>query len=581
MSLRELLQQTDLPPEVCEQLEAMLAEHDRLLGDVGILRATLDSMSEGLVVSDAAGNFVVFNKEAESILGIGPRAGGPDAWSATYGLFLPDGDTPFPPDRYPIVLAARGESTDDVEMLVRNARWPEGRALRVSGRPWRTPQGKILGGVVVFRDVTELKRAWAALRTVNKQLEQRVEERTRELEQTQAQLFQVQKFESLGRLSGGIAHDFNNLIMAITGHAEMLLAREHLTPGDRTSIVEIQRASERAAELTRQLLAFSRKKPIRSKPVAVNRVIAGLEPMLMRLLGEPVRMVLDLAPGLPPAQADTGQLEQVVMNLAINARDAMPQGGTLTIRTAQRQLTAQRAGRQLGAAPGAYVEIAVSDEGTGMGAETLAHIFEPLFTTKREGAGTGFGLSTVYGIVKQHAGDIAVASEPGRGTAFRVYLPLARELAVPAGAPADAAAAGGKETILVAEDEDAVRELVRAMLEAQGYRVLTATDGAEALRLAETHPGAIDLLLTDSVMPHTSGYALASQMCERRSGMRVLYMSGDPERAAEGAFLAKPFTPLQLMQRAAGDPRPPRSCYSSSPRAATLRSVQLEVSSER
>ena len=361
--------------------------------------------------------------------------------------------------------------------------------------------------------------------------------------------------EAVGRLAGGVAHDFNNVLTAITGYSELLL--DELQPGDpkRQDVEEIKAAGLRAAALTRQLLAFSRKQVLQTRVLDVNDVVRGLEKMLRRLLGEDVKVELALEAALGAVRADPGQLEQVIVNLAVNSRDAMPGGGLLTLETANVELDEAYVNSHAGASPGRHVMLAVTDTGIGMDAETRSQIFEPFFTTKERGKGTGLGLSVVYGIVKQSGGSVWVYSEPGRGTTFKVYLPRVDEPVE--GLELESAVqpvAGGTETVLVAEDDPAVREIVADVLTRKGYRVLRAPDGQTALEMARAAAGEIHLLVTDIVMPGMTGRQLAEAFAIARPGVRVLYMSGYTDGAvvrqgvlAEGLpFLQKPFTPNAL-----------------------------------
>lgn len=371
---------------------------------------------------------------------------------------------------------------------------------------------------------------------------------------------QAQKMEAIGRLSGGVAHDFNNLLVVINGYSDLLLDR-HFEPDNPLIkfVEEIRKAGERASGLTRQLLAFSRQQILEPEILELNQVVANTEKMLRRLIGEDIELVTRLAPDLGQVKADTGQLEQVILNLAVNARDAMPQGGTLTIRTANVDLTEKYARQPAEVEPGPYVLLAMSDTGIGMDTVTQARIFEPFFTTKAPGQGTGLGLATVYGIVKQSGGTIGVTSEPGHGTTFKIYLPrvdrimqaLKPEANLPATMPA------GTETVLLAEDEELVRALTRQVLEMNGYTVLEASHGGEALLLAEQHPEPIDLLLTDVIMPHMSGNDLAKRLAALHPGMKVLYISGYTDQAIahygvlapDLFFLQKPFSPQTLARK--------------------------------
>jgi len=372
-----------------------------------------------------------------------------------------------------------------------------------------------------------------------------------ELSQTQSQLIQAQKMQAVGQLAGGIAHDFNNLMTVITGRAQLLLRQ--LRPGDplRRDVDAISATAQRATDLTRQLLAFSRKQVLEPKVLNLNQVVADLAPMLRRLIGDHVELVTALDPDLGQTKADPRQLEQVLMNLALNARDALPDGGRITLETANVVLDADYAREHVGSRPGPHVMLAVSDTGRGMDAETLARIFEPFFTTKGPGKGTGLGLATVYGIVKQSGGNIWVYSEVGRGTTFKIYLPRVFEAPdVQPPAPAPTGMPRGQETILLVEDDETVRHLARDILTAQGYNVLEATHGGEALLLAGRCQGPIHLLLTDVVMPHMSGRALADRLATTHPETKVLYMSGYTENAVvhhgvldgETVYIQKPFT---------------------------------------
>jgi signal transduction histidine kinase/CheY-like chemotaxis protein len=379
-----------------------------------------------------------------------------------------------------------------------------------------------------------------------------------QLSQTQNQLVQAQKMQAIGQLAGGIAHDFNNLLTVIGGRTDMLLHRMRPDDPFRRDVDAINTTAQRATDLTRQLLAFSRKQVLEPKVLDLNRVVGELTPLLQRLIGEHIELITVLDPALGAVKADPRQLEQVLMNLTLNARDAMPEGGRVTLETANVTLDADYARDHIGVVPGPHVMLAVSDTGEGMDPETVARIFEPFFTTKGPGKGTGLGLATVYGIVKQSDGNIWVYSEPGRGTTFKIYLP--RVFDSPDTAPASAVAThapGGAETILLVEDEAAVRQLARDILAAQGYNVLEAGHGGEALLLAARHAGTIDLLLTDVVMPHMSGRVLAERLAATRPETRVLYMSGYTDNAvvhhgvldAGTVYLQKPFTPDSLARK--------------------------------
>jgi PAS domain S-box-containing protein len=372
------------------------------------------------------------------------------------------------------------------------------------------------------------------------------------------QLRQSQKMEAIGRLSGGIAHDFNNLLGVIIGYSE--LVEDRMTHDDplRAKTMEIKKAGHRAASLTRQLLAFSRQQVLEPRILNLNSVVVDVERMLERLIGEDVELVAGLEADLGSVKADPGQIEQVILNLAVNARDAMPDGGTLTIETANVELDELYARKHTPRISGAFVMLAVTDTGTGMDAETQAHIFEPFFTTKELGKGTGLGLATVYGVVKQSDGHIWVYSEPGKGTTFKIYLPRVYALAEREQQRiAPAQLLEGTETILLVEDEDALRTLTRDLLVEQRYRVIEANDGLQALELASRYVGPIHLLLTDVVMPKLGGPALAERLAQKHAGLKVLYMSGYTGRSAvsgglvslESGVLPKPFTREALTRK--------------------------------
>jgi hypothetical protein len=397
---------------------------------------------------------------------------------------------------------------------------------RLRAFPTFSTDGAVTGFIEVVDDVT-----------VRKRLEE--------------QLRQAGQLEAIGRLAGGVAHDFNNLLTAMLGYSQVLLERMSKNDPNRDKVAHISRAAERAAELTKKLLAFSRKQVLDVKVLDLNPVMADFEKMIRRLLGEDVELVTALAPSLGRVKADRGQIEQILMNLAVNARDAMPSGGKLTMETANVQLDTNYVRVHPDVQIGAYVMIAVSDNGLGMDAETRSRIFDPFFTTKEKGKGTGLGLSTVYGIVKQHHGHISVYSEPDRGTTFKVYLPCVQdpieEIRI---APKPQPQAHGVETILVVEDEEIVLKLACDTLEALGYSALCASHPEAALRLANEHEGTIDLLLTDVVLPQMDGPSLFKRVADVRPGIKVLYVSGyaGDSIVHHGVlnpgvhFLPKPFT---------------------------------------
>jgi PAS domain S-box-containing protein len=413
---------------------------------------------------------------------------------------------------------------------------------------WKRKDGSVITVRLSGRAATELDEADQALEIIAEDITER-----RALED---QFRQAQKMEAVGRLAGGVAHDFNNLLMVVSGYTEVLM--EALDQNDPllVKVQAIQQAADRATTLTRQLLAFSRKQLLELKVVDVNSIVADMERLLRPLIGENIDLTTKLTPNVGHTRADAGQLEQVIMNLVVNAKDAMPDGGRILIQTSEADPDTARREHSL-IEPGTYILLSVSDTGAGMDRETQSRIFEPFFTTKEKGKGTGLGLSTVYGIVKQGGGYIFAQSEPGCGTTFRIYLP---RVADPADSPRvdkhAQAAAGGSETVLLVEDEESVRELVRETLKTRGYKVIEASDGIAGMRVSEEYQGNIEILITDVVMPGMSGRELAKRVAAARPNIRVLYLSGYTEDAIihEGAlepgtgFLQKPFT-LQVLAR--------------------------------
>ena len=400
-------------------------------------------------------------------------------------------------------------------------------------------------GTALFRegaieDITEHKRAETE--------RQRLEE----------QLRHSQKMEAIGQLAAGVAHDFNNLLTAINGYSSLALQRGNPDSRTKTYLEEIRKAGDRAANLTRQLLAFGRKQMLKPVALNLNEVVFDMNKMLRRLIGEDIKFDAKLDPQLKKIKADPGLIEQVLVNLVVNGRDAMPQGGALTIETTNFELDQEYTSKLLALPPGGYVMLAVSDTGCGMDMETKGRIFEPFFTTKDKGRGTGLGLSTVYGIVKQSGGNIRVYSEPNRGTTVKVYLPHFDGDEEPAERPSvETAAPRGSETILLVEDENVVRGLARQILEQAGYNVLDAGNGEEALRLCRQHSDPIHLLLTDVVMPETSGKEIAHLLTSLQPATRVLFMSGYTDDAivhhgvldTSVEFIQKPFTPVGLTRK--------------------------------
>ncbi|MDY0004553.1 MAG: response regulator [Polyangia bacterium] len=433
--------------------------------------------------------------------------------------------------------AASGVSYDEEMELVT----AKGRRIwvRTIGEAIRDASGAIEKVQGAFQEITDRKQA---------------EEERRKL---QHQLWASQRIEAMGRLAGGVAHDFNNLLSVVLSYADFAL--ETLREGDplRADLLEIRKAGESGAALTRQLLAFSRKQILAPKVVSLNKMVAGVEGMLRRLLGEDINVEVHLAEELGSVLADPAQLEQVLLNLAVNARDAMPQGGTLTIETRNVELDEAYASQHVTVAPGKFVLLSVSDSGCGMPPSTREHIFEPFFTTKSIDEGTGLGLSIVYGIVKQSGGDIWVYSEEGQGTTFKVYLPQVDAPTADTAPRPGCVMATGSETVVVVEDAEAVRSIVQRILRRAGYRVHAAANGGEALLLCEKLEGDVDLLLTDVVMPRMSGQELSERLKETCPRLKTLYMSGYTDNAmvhkqvlTRGAlFIAKPFSAADLTRK--------------------------------
>ena len=441
--------------------------------------------------------------------------------------------------RAELAISGQQQPSYEVEVLHKDG---SARRLAINESPVLDTDGRVIAVEGVARDVTERLRA--------------EEERAA----LQAQLVQAQKMEAIGRLAGGVAHDFNNMMTAVTGHARRLLRRLDKDDPTRRGVEEILKGGERATLLTRQLLAFSRKQIFRLESLDLNEVLGGMASMLRRLLGENIELLFRPAQDLEPVRADRAQLEQAVVNLALNSRDAMPEGGRLTVTTANVRLEDREELARLDLPADDYVMVAIEDTGHGMDATAQSHVFEPFFTTKSPGEGTGLGLSTVYGIVKQSGGGIVFASQPGRGTTFRVYLPrAATPLRVPRTSQSSDATRSprGGETVLLVEDEDLVRKLVTLELEDAGYRVLQAETPGRALALAQRHQDRIDVLLSDVVLPGMSGPRLFEALAPLRPEARVLYISGHTEKhivrhgalTPGTAFLEKPFTPEALLAK--------------------------------
>jgi PAS domain S-box-containing protein len=510
------------------------------------LRALLDSLQVGVVACDQDGMLTFFNRATRELHGLPEEPLPPDQWAGHYSLFHADGKTPLAPEDIPLHRALRGERLRDVEVSILHCNGTR-HSVSASGQPIVDDRGKRLGAVVTLMDITAQKK----------------------LEQ---QFQQAQKMEAMGKLAAGVAHDFNNLLTVISGYCQLALARLQSAHAARRDLDEIARAGERAANLTRQLLAFSRQQVLDPRVLDLNTVIAEVEKMLRRLIGADVELVFLPSRDLGSIRADAGQLEQVLMNLIVNARDAMATGGRITIETANLDLrgsgpeieesgaSGQGSGARLPGIPsGHYVALIVTDTGCGMDAETASRIFEPFFTTKEAGQGTGLGLSTVHGIVTQSGGHISVSSQPGLGTSFQIVFPRTlgeRETDEPAAArrPADR----GTETILVVDDDRALLGLVNEILSTHGYDVIGATDGAAALETIENAGRAIDAMVTDVVMPKLSGRKLAERALALRPDLPILFTSGyvgenfavlGPLLGPRVGFVQKPFDPDVLLSK--------------------------------
>ncbi len=488
-------------------------------------RSLVDGVRDVIFALSPGGEVTSLNPAFEEMTGFPPAE-----WvGRPFEAFVHPDDVPLALDLFGRVLQGEPRPTIQFRILTRAGTY---RVAEFSATA-QLRDGRLTGILGIGRDVTERLG----------------------LEQ---QLRQAQKMEAVGRLAGGIAHDFNNILTAITGHADLLL--EDLGHHDprRADVDEIRRSAERAAGLTRQLLAFSRQQVLQPKVVDLNALVLDMDKLLRRLIGEDVELATVLDPTLGRVTADPGQLEQVIVNLAVNARDAMPQGGKLTLETRNIDLDSSYTLEHSLVKPGPYVQLTVSDSGIGMDEETQAHAFEPFFTTKPRGQGTGLGLAMVYGTVKQSGGFIWVYSEPGRGATFKIYLPRVDAPVESAAPPAPVERPPrGSETVLLAEDEPAVRAIARQALERQGYTVLAAPSGADALALAAQHGATIHLLLTDVVMPGISGRDLADRLTAQRPGIRVLYISGYTDNAIVRhgmlepglAYLQKPFRPDALVRK--------------------------------
>jgi PAS domain S-box-containing protein len=508
---------------------ALRRSRRRLRATYRELSNLMETIPDVIWVVDLGGALVLWNRKLEAVLGLSALRLRGRSLSELFS----------PADRMVVDEALRdgierGQCRFEGHLLAADG---SAVAYHWTGARLRDEEGQVTGLTGVGRDITERKQAEEALR------------------QQEEQVRQLQKMEAVGQLAGGVAHDFNNLLMVIKGRAELLLQRFPDADSTGSALAAIEQAADRGTALTRQLLVFSRTQVLHRKVLDLNRVVSDTAGMLRRLISEAIEVEIRLGEELDRVRADLVQLEQVIMNLALNARDAMPRGGRLTIATANVDIAAAFAPRHEGVDPGPYVMLEVRDTGVGMDKTIQSKIFEPFFTTKEPGKGTGLGLATVYGIVKQHDGWIAVDSAPGLGATFRVYLPRfdgPAEADVANGAPSEPRR--GTETVLVAEDDEPVRNVACEILRGAGYRVLEARHGTEALRIARQHPGPIDLLVTDLVMPEMNGVELAEHLRALRPDVRAFYVSGYLADASvrepllrEGArFLQKPFAPGDL-----------------------------------
>ncbi len=510
--------------DITEQRRAEDAERH----NAEVLTATITSMADAVLVTDEAGRVIVANPAARALFGDRPNVR-PEDLPRTYHRFLADGVTPFPASETPIARAARGELVDNLEIVIRHLDASKNIHLIANGRPLRDKSGAFKGAVIVYRDITEAK-------------------------DTERQLRQAQKMDAIGQLTGGIAHDFNNILTVITGTIEILAAAVNDRPQYAAIAKMIDQAADRGAELTRHLLAFARKQSLRPRETDVNALITETAKLLRPTLGELVEIEATLEGDAWPALVDPNQLTSALLNLAVNSRDAMPNGGKLTLESGNTLLDESYAKAQGDVRPGEYVMIAVSDNGSGIPAEIRDKVFEPFFTTKGTGKGTGLGLSMVYGFVKQSGGHVRIYSEEGYGTTVKIYLPRAVARAERAPDAQPTAPLGGRETILVVEDDALVRQYVTTQLHGLGYGTLEAANAGEALAISDS--GApFDLLFTDVIMPGAmNGQQLAREMAARRANLKVLFTSGytenallDHGRLPPGVLLlAKPYRKTEL-----------------------------------
>ena len=520
----------------------VLQDTDRYQETARFLDTIIDHAPVMIFVKDAAElRFLRFNRAGKQLLGLDPAV---NLIGKTDHDVAPREQADFfvAKDREVLAAGVVVEIEEPID-TPRGRRYLQTRKVPILGDDGAP---KWLVGIAL--DITERRAADDALRRAHEELEARVIARTEELHRSEAQLRQAQKMEAVGRLAGGVAHDFNNMLTAIMTHAQLLERDPRIGAHAREGLAQIVEASERAAALTGKLLAFSRQQVLQPEALDVGVIATGMRPMLERLIGEDIALRLAIEPDLRAVVADPVQIEQVVLNLVVNARDAMPRGGALAIEIGTVVVDAPIAATGV-IAPGPYVRLAVTDTGVGMGPETLARLFEPFFTTKPLGAGTGLGLSTTLGIVQQSGGEVAVTSALGGGSRFAVYLPVAAGTAVRARSRKITPIEIGTGTILLVEDEELVRRAIREVLETAGYQVVEAAVPAAALAICGNHAGRIDLLVTDVVMPGMRGRELAARARALIPHLKVLYISGytgESVVSSDGAFLAKPFTPDAL-----------------------------------
>ncbi len=535
---------TRLPSAVQSALERVKTIGEKTRAEAALrkseeqYRLIAENTKDLICVIDISGRFTYVSPSHHDVLGYLPES---LLGQSCFDLSHPD-DVSDPQTDLLNSAALPGADNREIRLRHKNGDW---KTFETLGNWIYDSAGNPQQGIWISRDITERKRA-----------EKKLVESQEKLRQSEEQLRMSQKLEAVGQLAGGVAHDFNNLLTVIRGYSELVLNRLNDNDDIRPKVEEIKRAAERASTLTHQLLAFSRKQVLQPKLFDLNHLVTDMSKMLRRLIGENIEMTTVIGPEAP-INADPGQIEQVLMNLVVNARDAMPQGGRLTVETSRVDFDAAYAGAHFSVQPGPYVMLAVSDTGSGIDAETQKHIFEPFFTTKEQGKGTGLGLSTVYGIVKQSGGNIWLYSEPGQGTVFKVYLPAALTGVQPAVTPERVELPRGNETILIVEDEPQIRSLAIECLAQHGYDVLSTSNGLEALQLIESLQRPIDLILTDVVMPKLSGRELSERVSTLQPSAKVLFMSGYTNDSVvnhgilDGAarFIQKPFTLDALVRR--------------------------------